>query len=58
MTTREELVKRASAIVPALREGALATEKRRQPLAENVEAMQSAGLISAAQVDIAHWSKP
>ena len=49
MTTREELVKRASAIVPALREGALATEKRRQPLAENVEAMQSAGLISAAQ---------
>ena len=49
MTTREELVERASAMVPALQAGALATEKRRQPLPENIAALQAAHLIRAAQ---------
>ena len=49
MTTREELIERAAALIPTLREGAAATEKRRQPLAENIEALKSAGLICAAQ---------
>ena len=40
---------RASTLLPALREKALAMEKRRQPLAQNVNAMKSAGLINAAQ---------
>ena len=49
MTTREELVKRAAALVPFLRERAGETEQRRQALAETIEDLKSAELITAAQ---------
>ena len=42
-------MRRASDMAPALRAGALDTEKRRRPLPEQVAALKSAGIISAAQ---------
>ncbi len=49
MTTREELLERASGMAPALRERAQETERRRQPLAENIDALVEAQLIRATQ---------
>ncbi len=49
MTTREELLERASGMAPALRERAQETERRRQPLAENIAALVEAQLIRATQ---------
>lgn len=49
MTDREELVRRAAELVPALRERAARAEKLRQPLKEIIDALHAAGLLRAAQ---------
>jgi len=49
MTTREELVQRAAALVPTLKERAAETEKRRQALPETIEDLKAAQLIIASQ---------
>ena len=49
MTTRQELVARAAAMVPTIRERAAETERRRQAMPETVEELKSAGLITVAQ---------
>ena len=49
MTNREELVRRASALVDSLRERAAATETLRRIPQETVDDLQSSGLIRVAQ---------
>ena len=49
MPTREELLARASSLVPSLKERTAETEKRRQPLPESIEDLKSARLITVAQ---------
>ena len=49
MTTREELVQRAAALVPTLKERAAETEERRRALPETIEDLKAAELIVAAQ---------
>ena len=46
---RAELLERAARLVPVLREGAAETERRRQPLPENITALKEAQLIRATQ---------
>jgi 3-hydroxy-9,10-secoandrosta-1,3,5(10)-triene-9,17-dione monooxygenase len=49
MTDREDLVRRAVELIPALRERAARTEKLRQPLKETILALHAAELLRAAQ---------
>jgi alkylation response protein AidB-like acyl-CoA dehydrogenase len=49
MANREELVQRATELVPALRERALETEQLQQLPQETIDALHAAGLLRAAQ---------